>query len=106
MSDTEYYNYKCIEIYQTTLPASWEICMQVKKQQLELDIEQQTCFKLGKEYVKAVHCQPAYLTYVQSASWEMLVWMKHKLESSLLGEISITSDVQMAPNLWQKANKN
>ena len=68
--------------YQTTLPAFWEICMQVKKQQLELVIEQQTGSKLGKEYVKAVYCHPAYLTYMQSTSWEMLDWMKHKLESS------------------------
>ena len=66
--------------YQTTLPASWEICMQVKKQQLELDMEQQTGSKLGKEYVKAVYCYRAYLTYVQSTSREMLGWIKHKLE--------------------------
>ena len=65
--------------------------MQVKKQQLELDVEQ-TDSKLGKEYIKAVYCQPAYLTYMQSASWEMLGWMKHKLESRLSGEISITLD--------------
>ena len=58
--------------YQTTLPASWEICMQVRKQQLELDMEQQTGSKLGKEYVKAAYCHPAYLTYMQSTSWEML----------------------------------
>ena len=58
--------------YQTTLPASWEICMQVRKQQLELDMEQQTGSKLGKEYVKAVYCHPDYLTYMQSTSWEML----------------------------------
>ena len=58
--------------YQTTLSASWEICMQVKKQQLELDMEQQTGSKLRKEYVKAVYCHPAYLTYMQSTSWEML----------------------------------
>ena len=63
--------------YQTTLPASWEICMQVKKQLLELDMEQQTGLKLGKEYFKAVYCHPAYLTYMQSTSWEMLDWMKH-----------------------------
>ena len=63
--------------YQTTLPASWEICMRVKKQQLELDIEQQSGSKSGKEYVKAVYCHPAYLTYMQSTSWEMLDWMKH-----------------------------
>ena len=61
---------------QTTLPASWEICMQIKTQQLELDIEQWTGSKLGKEYVKAVYCQPAYLTYLQSTSWEILGWMK------------------------------
>ena len=62
--------------YQTTLPASWEICIQVKKQQLELDMEQQTGSKSGKEYVKAVYCHPAYLTYIQSTSCEMLGWMK------------------------------
>ena len=65
--------------------------MQVKKQQLELDMEQ-TSSKLGKEYAKAVYCHPAYLTYMQSTSWEMLGWIKHKLESRLLGEISITLD--------------
>ena len=81
--------------YQTTWPASWEICMQVKKQQLELDMEQQTGSKSGKEYVKAVYCNPAYLTYMQNTSWETLGWMKHKLEARLLGEISITSDMQM-----------
>ena len=65
--------------------------MQVKKQQLELDMEQQTGSKLGKEYVKAVYCHPAYLTYKQITSWEMLHWMKHELESRLLGDISINS---------------
>ena len=60
------------EEYQTTLPVSWETCMQVKKQQLELNMEQQTDSKLGKEYIKAVYCHPAYLTYMQSTSWEML----------------------------------
>ena len=90
--------------YKTTLPASWEICMQVKK--LEQDMEQQTCFKLGNEYVKAVYCHPAYLTYMQSTPCEMPGWMKHKLESRLLGEISITSDMQMTPPLEQKAKKN
>ena len=89
-----------------TLPASWEICMQVKKQQLELDMEQQTDSKLGNEYVKAVYCHPAYLISMQSTSWEMLDWMKHKLESRLLGEISITSDMQMTPALWQKVKKS
>ena len=87
---------------QTTWPASWEICMQVRKQQLELDMEQQTGSKLRKEYVKAVYCYPAYLRYMQSASCEMLGWMKHKLESRLLGEISITLDIQITPPLWQK----
>jgi len=69
--------------------------MQVRKQQLELDMEQQTGFISGKEYIKAVYCHPAYLTYMQSTSWEMLGWIKHKLESRLPGEISITSDMQM-----------
>ena len=69
--------------------------MQVKKQQLGLDMEQQTGSKSGKEYIKAVYCHPAYLTYMQGTSWEMQGWMKHKLESRLLGEISITSDMQM-----------
>ena len=77
--------------------------MQVKKQQLELDMEQQTGSKSGKEYSKAVYCHPAYLTYMQSASCEMLDWMKHKLESGLPGEISITSNMHMTPPLWQKA---
>ena len=71
--------------YQTTLPASWEICMQVKKQQFEPDMEQQTGSKSGKGYVKAVYCHPAYLTYMQSTSWEMPGWMKHKLESKTAG---------------------
>ena len=62
--------------YQTTWPASWEICMHVKKQQLELDIKQQTGSKLGKKYIKAVYCHPAYLTYMQSTSGERLGWMK------------------------------
>ena len=69
----------------------------VKKQQLEPDMGQWTGSKLGKEYTKAVYCHPAYLTYMQSKSWEMLGWMKHKLESRLLGEISITSYMQMTP---------
>ena len=92
--------------YQTTLPASWEICMQVRKQLLELDMEQQIGSKSEKEYVKAVYCHPAYLTYMQSTSCEMPGWMKHKLESRLLGEISITSYMQMTPPLWQKVKKN
>ena len=125
--------------------------MQVKKQQLELDMRQQTGSKSGKESMKAVYCHPAYLTYMQGTSWkwqltpvilpgefhgqrslvgyiqsmglqrvrhdratithsltscEMLGWMKHKMESRLPGEISITSDMQMTPPLWQKAKKN
>ena len=76
--------------------------MQVKKQQLELDMEQ-TGSKLLKEYVKAVYCHTAYLTYMQSTSWEILDWMKHKLESRLLQETSVTSDMKMIPLLWQKA---
>ena len=80
--------------------------MQVKKQQLELDMEQQTASKSGKEYIKAVYCHPAYLTYMQSTSCEMPGWMDHKLESRLLGEIPITSDMQMTPPLQQKAKKN
>ena len=66
--------------YQTTLPASWEICMQVKKQRLEPDMEQQTGSKLGKVYIKVVYCHPAYLVSMQSTSYEMLGWMRHKLE--------------------------
>ena len=92
--------------YQTTWPASWEICMQVKKRQLELDMEQQTSSKSGKEHIKAVYCHPAYLTSMQSTSYKMLGWMKHKLESRLLGEISITSDIQMTPPLWQKVKRS
>ena len=76
--------------------------MQVRKQQLELDKEQQAGSKLGKEYFKAIYCHPAYLTYVQNTSCEMLGMMKHKLESRFQGEISITSDIQMIPLLWQK----
>ena len=76
--------------------------MQIKKQQLELDMEQQTGSKSGKEYFKAVYCHPAYLTYIQSTSYEMPGWMKHKLESRFLGEISITSDMQITPPLWKK----
>ena len=71
--------------------------MLVKKQQLEPDMEQQTGSKLGKEYVKAVYCNPTYLTYMQSTSCETPDWMKHKLESRLLGEISTTSDKKMTP---------
>ena len=80
--------------------------MLFKKQQLEPDMEQWTSSKLGKEYVKAVYCHHAYLTYMHNTSCEMLGWMKHKLESRLPGEISIASDMQMTPPLWQKAKKN
>ena len=80
--------------------------MQVKKQHLEVDMEQQADSKLGKEYVKAVYCHPAYLTCMQTTSWEFPGWMKHKLESRLPGETSITSDMQITPPLWQKAKKN
>ena len=82
--------------YQTTLPTSCETCMQVKKQQLESDMEQWAVSKLGKEYVKVIYCQPAYLAYMQCTSWEMPYWMNYKLGSRLLGEISTTSDMQMA----------
>ena len=76
--------------YQTTWPVCWEACIWVQKQQWELGMEQWTGSKLGKEYGKAVYCHPAYLIYMQSTSCEMLGWMKHKLESRLPGEISIT----------------
>ena len=69
-------------------------------------MEQWTDSKLGKEYVKSVYCHPAYLTYMQGTSWEMPGWRKHKLESRLLGEITITSDMQMTPPLWQKVKRN
>ena len=80
--------------------------MQVKKQQLETDMEQQTASKLGKEYIKAVYCHPAYLTYMERTSCEMPGWIKHKLESRLQEEISVTSDMQMTPPLSQKPKKN
>ena len=80
--------------------------MKVMKQQLELDMEQQTGSKSGKENVKAVYCHTAYFNSMQSTSCEMPGWMKHKLESRLPGEISITSDMQVIPPLWQKVNKN
>ena len=80
--------------------------MKVKTQQLEPDMEKQTGSKSGKEYIKAVYCHPAYLTYMQSTLCEMPGWKKHKLESRFPGEISVTSDMQMTPPLWQKAKKN
>ena len=85
--------------YQTILPPSREICMQIKKKQLELDMEQQIASNLGQEYVKAVYCHPAYLTSMQRTSYKMPGWMKHKLELRLPGELSITSDTQMTPLL-------
>ena len=87
-------------------PAFWEICMQIKKQQLELDMEQLIVSKLGKEYCKALCCHLARLTYVQSTSCRMPDCMKHKLESRLLGDISITWDIQMKPLWWEKAKRN
>ena len=80
--------------------------MQLRKQRLELGMEQQTGSKEEKEYIKAIYCHPAYLTYMQSTSWETLGWRKHKLELRLPGEISITSNMQMTPPLWQKVKKN
>ena len=85
-------------------PPEKSVCRQ--KQQLESDMEQRTGSKLGKEYVKAVYCQPAYFTSMQRTSCEMLGGMKHKLESRSLGEISITSDMQMIPPLWQKPERS
>ena len=79
--------------------------MQVKKQQLELDMEQHTGSRSGKKYIKAVYCHPTYLAYMQSISYDMPGWVKHKLESRLPGEISITSDTQMTSLLWQKEKK-
>ena len=79
--------------------------MEVKKQQLELDVEQQTGSKLGKEYVKAVYCYPAYLNYMQSKSCKMPGLMKHKLDSRLPAGISVTSDMQMTPHFWQKLGR-
>ena len=83
--------------YHTSLPASWETCMQVKKQQLELDVEQWTGSKSGKEYNKAVYCHPACLTFMECTSCKILGWMNHNLQSRFLGEISTTSDMQIIP---------
>ena len=80
--------------------------MQVRKQQLELDTEKHTGSKSGKEYIESVYCHPAYLTYMQSTSCETLGWMKHKVESRLLGEISVSSDMQMIPPLWKKVKRD
>ena len=83
--------------YKAILSTSWETCMQVQKQQLEWDMEQQTDSKLGKEYIKAVYCQSAYSTYTQSTSCEMPGGMNHKLDSRLVREISIRMGTQMTP---------
>ena len=80
--------------------------MQVKKQQLKLDMEQGTDSKLGNQYIKVIYCLPAYLNSIQITSFEMPGWMKHKLESRLLGEISLTSDMQLTSPLWQKVKRN
>ena len=80
--------------------------MQVKNQLLESDMEQRNGSKLGKEYIKAVYCHPAYLTYMQSTSCEMPGWMNHKLESRLPGEIPTTLGMQMIPLEWQKVKRN
>ena len=80
--------------------------MQVRKQQLDLDMEKQIDSKSEKEYFKAAYCHHAYLTYTQRTSYEMPGWVKHKLESRLLGEISITSAMQMTPPVRQKIKKN
>ena len=79
--------------------------MQVKKQQTELDMEPQTGSKLGKEYVKAIYCHPAYFTYMPSTSCKMPGWIKHELKLRLLGEMSITSDMRMMAPLWQKVKR-
>ena len=86
--------------YQTTWPAYWEICVQVRKQQLELDMEEQTGSKLGKEYVNAVYCHPVYLTYMQSTSWETLGWIK--IAGRNINNLRYTDDT----TLWQKEEKN
>ena len=91
---------------QTTLPASWETCTQVKKQQLKQDMEQKTGSKLGKEYVKDIYCHLAYLIYMQSTTCKMPGWLRHKLESRLPGEMSVASDMQLTLLLWQKVKRN
>ena len=80
--------------------------MQVKRQKLELDREQWTGSKFGKEYISVVYSNPTYLTYMQITSCEILGWMKHKVKSRLLGEITINSDMQMTPPKWQKVKRN
>ena len=80
--------------------------MVIKKQHLKPDMEQWTGSKLKMDYIKAVYCHPAYLIFMQNKSCEMLGYMKHKLESTWLGEMSINSDMQMTPPIWQKVKKN
>ena len=92
--------------YQTTWPASGEICMQVMKQQLEMDMEQWSGSKLRNKYVKTAYVHPVHFTYMQSTSCKMPGWRKHKLESRSPGEISITSDIQMTQPFWQKVKRN
>ena len=94
--------------YQTTWPASWEICMQVKKQKATIRTGHGTTdwFQIGKGVRQGFMLSLCFLTYMQSTPWETLGWMKHKPESRMLGEISITSDLQMTPPLWQKAKRN
>ena len=92
--------------YQTTSPASFITCLNIKKQQFEPDMEQQTGSKLGKEYIKAVYCHPAYLIYMQCISCKMLDWIKHELESRLPDKVLINSDMQMTPVLQQKEKGN
>ena len=98
--------WKILKEMETPDHLTLEICMQVKKKQLELDMEQWTGSNLRKEHVKAVYCHPAKLNYMQSTSCEMPDWILEKPESRLLGEISITSDMQMTPPLWQKVKRN
>ena len=91
--------------YQTTWPASWEIC--AGQEAIVRNGHGTTdWFQIGKGVIKAVYCHPTYLTYMKSTSYKMPGWMKQKLESRLLGEISITSDKQMTPPLWQKVKGN
>ena len=91
---------------QTTWPTSWEICMRVKKQQLELDMKQQTWFKIGKGVCQGCILSPCLFNLYAEYIMETLGWLKHKLESRLPGEISTTSDMQMIPPLWQKVKRN
>ena len=88
--------------YLTTLPVSWETCMQIKKQELELDMKWLTGSKVGKEYIKVVYCHSAYLTYMQNTSCKMPEWMNHRLKSRWHREISITSDMQRTPPFIRK----